>query len=89
MKFLTAVHRRSHSSAFRVRAYRPALASVTNSSIHYLITLTVCFHDYDFFQCAAHNFKRRDACFKCHASRQESEGGEGSAEVSMQPTPSE
>ncbi|KAJ9579119.1 hypothetical protein L9F63_024774, partial [Diploptera punctata] len=37
-------------------------------------------------KCGAHNFKRRKACFKCHSSRQESEGGEGSAEVSLQPT---
>ncbi|XP_069692847.1 RNA-binding protein 5-like isoform X2 [Periplaneta americana] len=43
--------------------------------------------DWICIKCAAHNFKRRDACFKCHSSRQESEGGEGSAEVSMQPTP--
>ncbi|GFG31856.1 hypothetical protein Cfor_02664 [Coptotermes formosanus] len=43
--------------------------------------------DWICIKCAAHNFKRRDVCFKCHSSRQESEGGEGSAEVSMQPTP--
>ncbi|GLH02559.1 RNA-binding protein 10 [Gryllus bimaculatus] len=37
--------------------------------------------------CGAHNFKRRDTCFKCHASRQVSdEGGEGSDEVSPHPT---
>jgi len=42
--------------------------------------------DWICIKCAAHNFKRRDVCFKCHSSRQESEGGEGSAEVSMQPT---
>lgn len=40
-----------------------------------------------FFQCGAHNFKRRETCFKCSASRAESEeGGEGSDEVSPHPT---
>jgi hypothetical protein len=35
------------------------------------------------FQCGVFNFKRRDNCFKCYASREESEkGGEGSDEVS-------
>ncbi|XP_069703228.1 RNA-binding protein 5-like [Periplaneta americana] len=43
--------------------------------------------DWHCIKCGAHNFKRRDACFKCHASRRESEGGEGSAEVSVHPTP--
>lgn len=38
-------------------------------------------------KCGAHNFKRRDVCFKCSASRKESEeGGEGSDEVSPHPT---
>ncbi|PSN32435.1 hypothetical protein C0J52_22991 [Blattella germanica] len=36
--------------------------------------------------CGAHNFKRRKACFKCQWSRQESKEGEGSSEVSLQPT---
>lgn len=35
------------------------------------------------FQCGVFNFKRRKSCFKCNASREESEkGGEGSDEVS-------
>lgn len=39
------------------------------------------------FQCGAHNFKRRETCFKCSASRAESEeGGEGSDEISPHPT---
>lgn len=34
------------------------------------------------FQCGAQNFKRRELCFKCHASRMESEeGGSGSDEI--------
>lgn len=38
-------------------------------------------------QCGAHNFKRRETCFKCSASRAESEeGGEGSDEISPHPT---
>lgn len=38
-------------------------------------------------QCGAHNFKRRETCFKCTASRAESEeGGEGSDEISSHPT---
>lgn len=38
-------------------------------------------------QCGAHNFKRRETCFKCAASRAESEeGGEGSDEISPHPT---
>lgn len=36
-----------------------------------------------FFQCGVFNFKRRDNCFKCNASRDECEkGGEGSDEIS-------
>lgn len=36
-----------------------------------------------YLQCGVFNFKRRDNCFKCNASREESEkGGEGSDEVS-------
>lgn len=36
-----------------------------------------------YFQCGVFNFKRRENCFKCNASREESEkGGEGSDEVS-------
>lgn len=42
--------------------------------------------DWHCIRCGAHNFKRRDACFKCYTSRQESEDGEGSAEVSFHPT---
>lgn len=35
-------------------------------------------------QCGVFNFKRRDNCFKCNASREESEkGGEGSDEVAF------
>lgn len=38
--------------------------------------------DWFCIKCAAQNFKRRDNCFKCHASRTESEeGGSGSDEV--------
>lgn len=38
---------------------------------------------YSGLQCGVFNFKRRDNCFKCNASREESEkGGEGSDEVS-------
>lgn len=34
-------------------------------------------------QCGVFNFKRRDSCYKCSASREESEkGGEGHDEVS-------
>lgn len=34
-------------------------------------------------KCGVFNFKRRDNCFKCYASREESEkGGEGSDEIS-------
>lgn len=41
-------------------------------------------------QCGVFNFKRRDNCFKCTASREESEkGGEGSDEVSNILTKSE
>lgn len=37
---------------------------------------------YKILQCGAQNFKRRDNCFKCHASRMESEeGGSGSDEI--------
>ncbi|ROT72263.1 RNA-binding protein 10 [Penaeus vannamei] len=37
--------------------------------------------------CGAHNFKRRDSCFKCSAPRHESEAGEeGSDEVCTYPT---
>lgn len=36
-----------------------------------------------YFQCGVFNFKRRDNCFKCNASRDECEkGGEGSDEIS-------
>ncbi|XP_049794341.1 RNA-binding protein 5-like isoform X1 [Schistocerca nitens] len=43
--------------------------------------------DWHCVKCGANNFKRRDACFKCGASRKESEeGGEGSDEVSPHPT---
>lgn len=38
--------------------------------------------DWFCIKCGAQNFKRRDNCFKCHASRMESEeGGSGSDEV--------
>lgn len=41
-------------------------------------------------KCGVFNFKRRDNCFKCSASREESEkGGEGSDEVSNILTKSE
>lgn len=41
-------------------------------------------------QCGAHNFKRRDSCFKCSSPRHESEAGEeGSDEVCTYPTNSE
>jgi RNA-binding protein 5/10 len=40
--------------------------------------------------CGVFNFKRRDNCFKCSASREESEkGGEGSDEISNILTKSE
>ncbi|KAJ8679499.1 hypothetical protein QAD02_015286 [Eretmocerus hayati] len=43
--------------------------------------------DWHCVKCGAHNFKRRETCFKCTASRAESEeGGEGSDEVSPHPT---
>ena len=39
----------------------------------------MCFN----LQCGVFNFKRRENCFKCYASREESEkGGEGSDEIS-------
>ncbi|KAG5881075.1 hypothetical protein JTB14_020405 [Gonioctena quinquepunctata] len=38
--------------------------------------------DWFCIKCGAQNFKRRDTCFKCHASRMESEeGGSGSDEI--------
>lgn len=41
-------------------------------------------------KCGVFNFKRRENCFKCYASREESEkGGEGSDEVSSILTKSE
>lgn len=41
-------------------------------------------------KCGVFNFKRRENCFKCYASREESEkGGEGSDEVSNILTKSE
>ncbi|XP_034949197.1 LOW QUALITY PROTEIN: RNA-binding protein 5-like [Chelonus insularis] len=43
--------------------------------------------DWHCVKCGAHNFKRRETCFKCSASRAESEeGGEGSDEISPHPT---
>ncbi|CAH1955647.1 unnamed protein product [Acanthoscelides obtectus] len=43
--------------------------------------------DWFCIKCGAQNFKRRDNCFKCHASRTESEeGGSGSDEVCTYPT---
>ncbi|XP_058802734.1 RNA-binding protein 5-like isoform X2 [Phymastichus coffea] len=43
--------------------------------------------DWHCVKCGAHNFKRRETCFKCTASRAESEeGGEGSDEISSYPT---
>ncbi|VEN55588.1 unnamed protein product [Callosobruchus maculatus] len=43
--------------------------------------------DWFCIKCGAQNFKRRDNCFKCHASRTESEeGGSGSDEVCAYPT---
>ncbi|XP_015510651.1 RNA-binding protein 5 [Neodiprion pinetum] len=43
--------------------------------------------DWHCVKCGAHNFKRRETCFKCCASRAESEeGGEGSDEISPHPT---
>ncbi|XP_014211033.1 RNA-binding protein 5 [Copidosoma floridanum] len=43
--------------------------------------------DWHCVKCGAHNFKRRETCFKCSASRAESEeGGEGSDEISTHPT---
>ncbi|XP_043466496.1 RNA-binding protein 5-like [Leptopilina heterotoma] len=43
--------------------------------------------DWHCVKCGAHNFKRRETCFKCSASRAESEeGGEGSDEISSHPT---
>lgn len=44
-------------------------------------------HDWYCIKCGAHNFKRRDVCFKCCASRKESEEAvEGNGEVSPYPT---
>ncbi|XP_076045392.1 RNA-binding protein 5-like isoform X2 [Oratosquilla oratoria] len=43
--------------------------------------------DWFCIKCGAHNFKRRDSCFKCSAPRHESEAGnEGSDEVCTYPT---
>jgi len=43
--------------------------------------------DWFCIRCGAHNFKRRDSCFKCSAPRHESEAGEeGSDEVCTYPT---
>ncbi|XP_067012533.2 RNA-binding protein 5 [Anabrus simplex] len=43
--------------------------------------------DWQCTKCGAQNFKRRDTCYKCHSSRQESEGGgEWSDEISPHPT---
>ncbi|XP_072387943.1 RNA-binding protein 5-like [Diabrotica undecimpunctata] len=43
--------------------------------------------DWFCIKCGAQNFKRRDNCFKCHASKTESEeGGSGSDEVCMYAT---
>ncbi|KAB7499087.1 RNA-binding protein 10 [Armadillidium nasatum] len=43
--------------------------------------------DWFCIRCGAHNFKRRDSCFKCSAPRHESEAGEeGSDEICNYPT---
>lgn len=59
----------------------------SNSSL--LATRSDKFGD-NLLQCGGQNFKRRDNCFKCQASRMESEeGGSGSDEICNYATKSE
>lgn len=57
------------------------LVSNTSTSFKLGFNTSVLFRRY--CNCGVFNFKRRDNCFKCSASREESEkGGEGSDEIS-------